>query len=44
MTNKSIRIRHQNGEVTSVTHIENMERHFLEDDFCDKNNDEESPN
>ena len=32
LTNGSIRIRHQNNEVTSVTHIEGLERHFLEDD------------
>ena len=44
MTNGSIRIRHQNDEIISVTHIEVLERHFLEDDLCDNNNDEESGN
>ena len=41
---RSIRIRHQNDEVTSVTHIEDLERHFLEDDLCDNNDDVESAN
>ena len=31
LTIGSIRIRHQNDEVTSVTHIEDLERQFLED-------------
>ena len=35
-TNGSIRIRHQNDEITYVTHIE--------DDFCDNNDDADSAN
>ena len=37
MTNGSIRIKHQNDEVISVTQIEDLELHFLEDDICDNN-------
>ena len=44
VTNGSIRIRHQNDEVASVTHIEELERHFLEGDLCDSNNDGDSVN
>ena len=44
VTNGSIRIRHQNEEVISVTHIEDLERHFLEDDLCDNNDDGDSAN
>ena len=44
VTNGSIRIRHQNDEVTSAAHIEDLERHFLKDDLCNNNNDEESAN
>ena len=44
VTNGSIRIRHQNDEVASVTHIEDLERHFLEGDLCDNNNDGDSAN
>ena len=44
MTNGSTLIRHQRDEVISVTDIEDVERHFLEDDLCDNNNDEESAN
>ena len=44
VTNGSIRIRHQNDEVTSVTHIEDLERHFLEEDLCDNNDDGGSAN
>ena len=44
MTNDLIRIRHQNDEVTSVTHIEDLERHFLEDELCDNNDDGDSAN
>ena len=44
VTNGSIRIRHQNDEVTSVTHIEDLERHFLEEDLCDNNDDGDSAN
>ena len=44
VTNGSIRIRHQNDEITSVTHIENLERHFLKEDLCDSNNDGDSAN
>ena len=43
MSNGSIRIRHQNDEATSVTHIEDLKRQFLEDDLCDNDDDEESP-
>ena len=39
MTNWSITIRHQNDKATSVTNIEGLERHFLEDDLCDNNDD-----
>ena len=35
----SIRIRDQNDEVTSVTDIEDLERHFLKDDLCENNDD-----
>ena len=42
MTNGSIRIKHQNDEVTSVTRIEDLERHFLEEDLCDNNDDGDS--
>ena len=34
--NGYIRIRHRNDEVTSVTHIEDLERHFLGDDWENK--------
>ena len=34
VTNGSIRIRHQNDQVTSVTYIEDLEQHFLEEDLC----------
>ena len=44
VTNGSIRIRHQNDEVTSVTHIEDLERHFFEEDLCDNNDDGDSTN
>ena len=44
MTNGSTRIRHQKDEVTSVTHIEDLERHFLEEDLCDNNGDGDSVN
>ena len=44
LTNGSIQIRHQNDEVISVAHIEEVERHFLKDYLCDNNNDEESAN
>ena len=44
VTNGSIGIRHQNAEVTSVTHIEDFERHFLEEDLCDNNDDGDSAN
>ena len=44
VTNGSIRIRHHNDEVTSVTHTEDVERQFLEDDLCDNNNYGEHPN
>ena len=37
VTNGSIRIRHQNDEETSVTHIEELKRSFLEDDLCGNN-------
>ena len=40
--NGSIRIRHKNHEVTSVTHIEDLECHFLEEDLCDNNDDGDS--
>ena len=38
------KIRHQNDEVTSVTHIEDLEHHFLIADLCDIDDDEESTN
>ena len=44
VTNGSTKIRHQNDEVTSVTHIEDLERHFFEEDLCDNNNDGDSAN
>ena len=44
VTNGSIRIRHQNDEVTSVTHIEDLEWHFLEEDLCNNNDDGDSAN
>ena len=44
VTNGSIWIRHENDEVTSATHIEDLERHFLENDLCDNNNDKNSAN
>ena len=44
VTNESIRIRYQNDEVTSVTHIEDLERHFLEEALCDNNDDGDSVN
>ena len=39
ITNGWMRFKHQNDEVTSVTHIEDLERHFLEDDLCDISDD-----
>ena len=33
-----------NNETTSVTHIEELERHFLEDDLCGNNDDGDSAN
>ena len=39
VTNGSIRVRHQNDEVTSATYIEDLEQHFLEENLCDNNND-----
>ena len=44
VTNGSITIKHQNDEVTSVTHIEDLERHFLEEDLRDNNDDGDSAN
>ena len=44
VTNGLIKIRHKNDEVTSVTHIEDLERHFLEEDPCDNNGDGDSAN
>ena len=44
VTNGSIRIRHQNDEVTSVTHIEDLEQHFLEEDLCNNNDGGDSAN
>ena len=44
VTNGSVGIRHQNDEVTSVTHVEDLERHFLKEDLCDKNDDGDSAN
>ena len=44
VTNWSVRIRHQSDEVTSVTHIEDLERHILEEDLCDNNDDADSAN
>ena len=35
---------HQNDEVTSVTHIEDLERHLLEEDLRDNNDDGDSAN
>ena len=43
VTNGSIRIRHQNDEVTSVTHIEDLDRH-LEENLCNNNYDGDSAN
>ena len=43
-TKGPIRIKHQNDAVLSVTHIEELKRHFLEYDLCDNNNDKESAN
>ena len=43
VTNGSVRIKHQNDEVTSASHIEDLEQHFLEEDLCN-NNDGESAN
>ena len=44
VTNRSIRIRLQNNEVTFVTHIEDLEWYFLEEDLCDNNDDGDSGN
>ena len=45
VTNGSIKTRHHNAEVTSsVTHIEDLERHFLEDDLCGNNDNGDSAN
>ena len=44
VTNGSIRIRHQNDQVTSVTYIEDLEQHFLEEDLCNNNDDGDSAN
>ena len=44
VTNGSIRIRHQNDEIKFVTHIEDLERNFLEYDLCDNNHDGGSAN
>ena len=44
VTNGSIRMRYQNDEVTSVTHIEDFERHFLEEDLCGNSDDGDSAN
>ena len=44
VTNGSIRIRNQDDKVTSVTHTEDSERHFLKDDLCDYNDDGDSAN
>ena len=44
VTNGSIRIRHKNDEVTSDTHIEDFEHHFLEEDLSDNNDDGDSAN
>ena len=44
VTNGSIRIRHQNDEVTSVTHIEDLKWYFLEEYLCDSNDDGNSAN
>ena len=44
VTNGSIRIRHQNDEVKSVTHTEDLERHFLEINLCGNNDDGGSAN
>ena len=41
---ESKRIKHQNDEVTSITHIEDLERHFLEEDLCDNTDDGDSAN
>ena len=40
VANGSIRFRHQNDEVTSVTYFEDLERHFLYEDLCDNNDDQ----
>ena len=37
-------MRYQNDEVTSVTHIEDFERHFLEEDLCGNSDDGDSAN
>ena len=42
VTNESVS--HQNDEVTSIIHIEDLERHFLESDLCDNSNDGHSVN
>ena len=42
VTNGSIRIKHQNDEVTSVTHIEDFDWYFSEEDLCDDNDDGDS--
>ena len=44
VTNGLIKIRYKNDEVTSVAHIEDLERHFLEEDPCDNNDDGDSAN
>ena len=44
MTNGSVKIRDQNDEATSVTHVEDLERHFLEDHLCNNIDDGDSAN
>ena len=44
VTNGSVRIRHPNNEITCVTHTDDLECHFLEDDLCDNNDDGDSAN
>ena len=42
VTNGSIRIKHQNDEVTSVTHIADLEKYFTEEDLRDNDEDDEA--
>ena len=44
VTNGLIRIRNKNDKVTSVTHIEDLERQFLGEDICDNNDDGDAAN